>query len=640
MSARFSRAIYFGMIPITLAATLLAIAPQVVPAALALVFGLVFVFLYPGFLVEQIIYLYPGQASLIRVPYFFVSSLAVWAILATALQLIGANWLAFRIVFIVILWALTLGALVRRRHTAGVSPTLHYDEIWIEAALGVACVLVALMVARGARDADDWMYLQITQQILGSNSFQILAASEARYSVRYAFHVWIFLQAFLGQWLNADLVTLLRDWLPTLLAPLALISFYAWAKTFFGRARAALLAVGVQLVIYLTFANGDGWGRGFFARSAQDKFLVWLIILPIALTFAWTWLRDGTFANWFGFAAAMIAGLWVHPVTIFLVVLTLGGFAVFNLISRDSFSRRRWAGLVIASVPVLLTPLVIRATTLPAVFRVNTPDVAAYLRLSDGRLLFQPPFYITDPALIAHPLILVSLVLLVLYAPRVFHDLRAQFLWGSTLVPLALLVNPITMWVLGQLFTPWQLWRFTWNLPAAFMITAVLLELPTLLRSRQARAAWTPLRAGSLVVGIVAALWLSNLNLFRSTNTLFKDHSFDPPVEATLRTLQHTLTKPAMVLLPRDLTRYASAYTYNAVVMSNDAQKEEDARGRQIDRFYDKKADPKFLEAFLQFWKIEYAVVPNGSLQDKFLGRRANTQELYKNTELTLYQTK
>ena len=108
--------------------------------------------------------------------------------------------------------------------------------------------------------------------------------------------------------------------------------------------------------------------------------------------------------------------------------LALGGFALFNLISRRPFARRRWLALVVASLPALLAPAVIRATTLPAVFRVNVPEVAAYIRLMEGKLLFQGSFYIDDPGLVAHPLILLSFAALLLWITRLRSDLRAQFL--------------------------------------------------------------------------------------------------------------------------------------------------------------------------------------------------------------------
>ncbi len=625
---------------LVLAATLLALPPPPLNGLPALVLGIITVFFLPGYLLEKIVNPSASELSLTRLAPFFVYSLVVWAIPATALQLAGANWLTFHIVFIVVMWGLLLAAVARLFRAQPAAHESANTERTVEWGLAALCVGVALLVAVGPRDADDWMYLQITQQFLGSDSFRILEASEARYSIRYAFHVWIFLQAFLGEWLGVDLVTLLRDQLPVLLAPLALVSLYSWARTFFGRAHPALLAVVIQLLIYGTFAYGDGWGRGFFARSAQDKFLVWLIVLPVALAFAWKFLQGGRFADWFGYGAALIAGLWVHPVSEFLVVLTLGGLALFNWLGRAPLPRARWLWIGVASLPALLAPLVIRATTLPAVFTVDTPEVIAYVRLSEGRLLFQPPFYIADPALVAHPLILVSLVLLVaLGARQLRQDLRTQYLWGATLVPLALLFDPLTARLLGEMLTPWQLWRLTWNLPAAFILTdAVLRFLPQLRAPNLARRErlWG---AAALAGGIVLMLALSSVNYGRSFGAFTKDHALNPQVEDMLRTLTRTLTQPARVLLPRDITRYASAYTYRAQVMSNDAQKEEDARGKQIDRFYDPAADPKFLEAFLNFWEIEYAIVPNSSLADRFLSRRAKTQKLYTNDVLTLYKT-
>lgn len=625
---------FFLLALAALAATALAIAPGALDSTLALAAGLLLTFFLPGYLAYKLLLPPPHPLSLARLPVFFVFSLAVWAVPATALQLLGANWAIFRVVFVVILWALFIGAFARARRENKAAPPLTRGDLLPELVVAGLCLIVAWIVANGGRDADDWLYLQVAQQFLGSERFQILAASEARYSVRYAFHVWIFLQAYLGEWLNADVVTLVRQILPVLLAPLALVSFYAWGKTFFGNARAALVAVGVQLLIYVTFANGDGWGRGFFERVAQDKFLVWLIILPIALSLAWNYLRDGAAGNWLGYGATMIAGLWVHPVSLFLVVLALGGFAPFNLISRTPFPRRRWLWLTVASAPALLSPIVIRATTLPSVFTVNTPEVAANLRLSEGRLLFQPPFYLADPALVAHPLLLLSFPLLLLFASRWRNDPRVQFLWGATLVPLALLFNPYTARILGELLTPWQLWRMTWGLPVAFILTQIVLEW----RALPVRG-WSPARLSlALILLLTAAFGLSTLNFERSLLTLRNNQMLNPPAREVMEELRRTLTGPANVLLPRDLTRYASAYTYNARVMSNDAQKEEDARGIQIDRFYRPKADEKLWEAFLTLWEIEYVVIPKNTLQERFVKARAGSVLVYENGEYGIYR--
>ena len=620
-----------AFVTLTLLATLLALAPTTFPAPIALALALFFVFLYPGYLVAQTFQVFGNLKGLFaRLPTFFVFSLAIWAIPATTLQLIGANWSAFRVVFVAIVWLLTIAALWRTRDILRF--TFDAKNLLPEIVLAFICILIAFVVWRGPRDADDWGYLQITQQFIGSEPFQILAASEARYSIRYAFHVWIFLQAFLGEWLNADVVQLLRDILPVILTPLALLSFYTWAKTFFGNTRAAFIALIFQLLIYVTSANADGWGRGFFARSAQDKFLVWLIVLPIAFSFAWNFLREGKGRQWLGYGAAVIAGLWVHPVSLLLLVIALGGFALFNLISRAPFPRKRWLLLLIASAPALLTPFVIRATTLASVFRVDTPDVEAYLRVSEGRLLFQPPFYLADPALIANPFILLSLFVLVISATRLRQDARVQFLWSSTLLPLALVFNPFTARLLGEMLTPWQLWRITWLVPAAFLLTEFVMHAREMFHTRRVTFAL------AFVLALIAALGLTNINLGRSLGNFTQDHALDAPVQDMLLALKQNLDTPANVLLPRKITRYASAYTYRALVLSNDAQKPEDTRGQQIDRFYDPHADPKFLDAFLDFWQSEFVVVEKNTLQDDFLKTHPRAKFLYENEALRLYK--
>jgi hypothetical protein len=252
--------------------------------------------------------------------------------------------------------------------------------------------------------------------------------------------------------------------------------------------------------------------------------------------------------------------------------------------------------------------------------------------LSDGRLFFQPPFYITDPLLLGgNPLILFSLALLVLLAIRLRNEIRVQFLWGTALVPLALLFNPFTARLLGEMLTPWQLWRVTWLVPAAFILTESWYVV------REMAPARRPLLAGALILAAVAALALSTWNLNRSYTNFLQTHALDAPVVDVMYAVENNLSAPANVLLPRRIMRYAPAYTYRAVVMSNDAQKPEDTRGQQVDRFYDPKADPKFLQAFLDVWQSEYVVTENETLQDNFLKEHPKATFLYKNATYTLY---
>ncbi|MCG3142259.1 MAG: hypothetical protein HDKAJFGB_03677 [Anaerolineae bacterium] len=631
-NALLRRVLDFAPPLIAAVATALAFAPQFFPLPLALGLGLGLLLLYPGYLLEQLLFS-TREISLTRLPVFFAFSLALWALPATLLQGLGAHWFAFRLVFVGALWALTLLVWGTRRCR---TPAPAARPEWlIEGALLLLCLLAALLVVRGPRDGDDWMYLQIIQQLMASDPFQIRAASEMRYSIRFAAHVWLFAQAFLGQWLRADVVWLAREALPTLLAPLALVSFFAWGKIFFKQARAALCAVGIQFLIYATFARGDAWGLGFFERAAQDKFLVWLILLPVAFGFAWRYLHDAKFADWFAYGAVLLGALWVHPVSLYAIVLTLGGLALFNLLSRAPFPRRRWGRLLLLTLPVLLVPLLVRVATAPAIFQVTAPDVAASLRLSQGRLLFQPPNYIADPALLGHPAILFALALLIWFAPRLRTDARIQFLWGSALLPLALLFNPFTARALGEMLTPWQLWRMTWNLPVAFILTEGIL---TMLARRPRPFNWkTAAHAAALLIVLGGSIWLADLNLARSWKNLNSAHALDASVEDMLQRLRVVLPAPALVLLPRAMTRYAPAYTYNALVLTDNAHLREGAGGAEIDRFYN-STDAQLWEAFLRAWKIEYVVAPNDSPQINYLNARAKTFARYRNAGLTLYQ--
>ena len=67
-------------------ATLLAVAPTLLPAFLAIPLGVLFVFFLPGYWFEKILFPTQNERSLTRLPAFFVFSLALWALPATALH--------------------------------------------------------------------------------------------------------------------------------------------------------------------------------------------------------------------------------------------------------------------------------------------------------------------------------------------------------------------------------------------------------------------------------------------------------------------------------------------------------------------------------------------------------------------------
>src|SRR5262249_35910584 len=150
------------------------------------------------------------------------------------------------------------------------------------------------------------------------------------------------------------------------------------------------------------------------------------------------------------------------------------------------------------------------------------------MRLSGGRLLFQPPFYQLDPTLVAQPLILISFVLLILFANRLRQDVRVQFLWGATLLPLALLFNPYTARILGEMLTPWQLWRMTWGLPAAFVITEALWSWQGLAFTR-----WSPKAVSlALILLLVGSVGLSSINPARAVWAARNNQELDPDTQA------------------------------------------------------------------------------------------------------------
>lgn len=630
-------------------ATLLALFPHAISNSITFWFALVFVFVFPGFLLDRILFPAEFPWAVSRLPALFVYSLALFAVPATLLQFLGAELDAFRFVYVLILWVLSAVCLARTWGQPVAQAKFAEKEIIVEIILLVLGVIAAMVIANGPRDTDDWTYLAVLQEFIGRGHIATINADQARYSLRYTFHVWLYLQAFLARWIGVDIVTLVREVLPLLLAPLSLLSLYAWGKEFFGRLGAGFLTVIVQLLIYVTFAQADGWGRGFFARVAQDKFLVWLVILPVALQFFWRFISRGTEArkndiSWttlVAYGMALVAMVWVHPIGLVQLLLAIGGFALINLLQRSRISLRRWALIGLTSVPVFLAPLVIHAITPESIFSITAPAVKALLRLSAGRLVLQPPFYIADPSLFENPIIIFALALVPLLVFRLRSDRRAQFLFGSTVVTLALVFNPYTAWVLGQAITPWQLWRLTWGIPVALLVTDLVVQIAGSIGASASVPATRYSRAAIayLVVAGIGALLLSNLNLERSVSYLRKPHALDAQLEDVMRALPRVVTDPSIVLVPRDLTRLPAAFSLNAQPISMVAHAPEDPMGAEIDKFYSGDAESDKSQQFLDFYNVNYILVPKGTpLEKQLRADRTNFNERYRNERYALYE--
>src|SRR5919202_1741843 len=118
---------------------------------------------------------------------------------------------------------------------------------------------------------------------------------------------------------------------------------------------------------------------------------------------------------------------------------------------RDRVLTKRWLAATIWIPVAAAVALAYKFATTSFFFSTEDPKVSIYVEQSAKRLILgPPPLYMAHPNLIMTPLILFAIALLPLLIPYLRKDRRAQFLWGATLLPLAVVYNPFSAWLLGQ----------------------------------------------------------------------------------------------------------------------------------------------------------------------------------------------
>lgn len=635
-----------------LLATALTVNPDFLDGNWRVLCGLFILFVFPGLILQWILFHHDGRLGVEELPAAVVLSLAVWVLPSSLSILLHVDWYQVQNVFLLILWGAGIILAVRTGlHFAPVRPSgpdrvhdsLGYRDWWNSFApvliLLVLVVLAGVLVYRGPRQNDDWVYLGSVQQLLGRTGLEaVVRCCDVRYGFRFALNDWIFLQALVSRWFDLDPISLERDILPTAVAPLSLIALYGWAKAFTQSKWAGLVTVIFQTGIYLTFAGFSGWTYGFIARSAQDKFFASFLILPIVLLFFWRFMREGKRADLIAYGLALIALACIHAIGLAQFVLITGGFAILNLMTRNRFPLVRWALTLIWVIPGAIAALVLRFMTDPSSFAVDA-SAGGLLQLASGRLVLFPPFYVAHPDLIAHPLILIAIATLPLMARGLKTNPRVQFLWASTFLPLAVLFNPVTAWLMGQAITPFQLWRLTWMLPSSLTLAYWIKEsVPAQLGTSFSRG----LKVKSFIAGAVILLGIALSNFYprAALELLAQPHSLGPTVEATLRALPGYACKPSIFLVPRGWSDLLPAFSANTNPIAPGLGTPGNDIGALVDIFYNTPLFTDDLIAGLNLHPVDFVVLPRASpLNDQLHYLPAFYALRYANSGYVVYQT-
>lgn len=467
---------------------------------------------------------------------------------------------------------------------------------------------------------------------------------------------WWVIQALLNYLSGLPPLDMFSFYLPLLLMVVSLLAFYSLSVELLQNHNLALLALLLQLVFYLSGVNSHDWlGRGFFDRIVEDKFLVWLVILPVVLMLAVRYIKYGHRHLLLLLSVSLLASTFVHPIGLVQDGLAIGAFALIHLLcTRQRQSLWRVAALFVLLLLMLGMPLAQRqfqvaqlnslvATNLNPTFSyaAGITDYPNWLGLQATRLWIgsvAAARYLLHPHLIFHPLTLLALLLVPLLLLDVRRSLAAQFLLGNMLIPVLLLYNPLTAPLIGRLITPWLLYRLVWALP----VTLVLIYITRQIFQRFNSIRFQPIY-GLVVVGLLLVAGVTYLlgSYIIESLSFLQERPYWGLTTAERDLLNHLPRRAAdeqVIIAESDrLTYLVPAFTPIKTLYGNSGYTPQ-ARADVASFYQTRLLTPATLQ-LLERWQVKFIIIERDRpLAFQLAGLPAYFGRRYQNQAYALYQ--
>jgi hypothetical protein len=566
---------------------------------LALYLSALLLFFAPGILVCRTFLRehFPGAAS---IPVSFVVSASVFGLLGVPLLM----WQSTLELYLALAGAVVVASLV----VAGVRTRPWAPFRWVESGnggidllwfpFGLLCAALSYVSWTKVPEMYDdlWIYLSNVREFTSADRLALYGPyfGEDVGLSRVRINGWLLEQAALSRVTGIDTIDLVLHYLAPTLVVMALLAFYALARSVLEQRSAALFAASVCALFYLVNLESSllSFGGEFVGRMAEDKFAARFIFLPVALGVAIAFLKGGKKRYMAVFALACWAMMAIHPVGLAISGLAMAGFSlVYVAINwRRKASWARVSGLGLAgfsavAVPALaayvLTGKALTSVLKEADINSNDPDVLAnmvFVRPERQRILeLGEGSYMMHPSLLMDPVILGALLLGVPFLiRRVKASLGAQMLFGVLLVVTVVCYVPQVATFMGdRVVVPGQLWRLAWPLPLAALLTAgwmaweAVQRAGTSLRRLRVPAAsirFLPILAVCAVTWLITPTALAGAELVdRSEDLAQSSRSCFDPVYGWM---QNNIDEPSVVLAPDPENTCIPAYSALTNVVS------------------------------------------------------------------------
>lgn len=403
--------------------------------------------------------------------------------------------------------------------------------LWVPLALlGGALAFVA--TRRVPNDNDDiWVYLS---WVRGFVDAERLALHNPYYGdatgdlSRVHANGWLLEQAALSRVSGLDPIELVLRHLTPVLVILALLAVYALARGLFASERAGVLCAAVYALFHVVFIEPSVHNIGveLAVRVAEDKHAARFLIMPVALLFAYLFVRRRRWRYLLLFAFSCWTVAVVHPVVLAPLGICMLGFGLLH-VAVWPLRRAAWTGmaaLALALWSVALGPMLLvfsGESLVGGLYSADinrTPPEALYATVfiaEHWRHIYElgGSSYIMHPWLILNPAILGAYLLGVPFLVwRLKESLVARLLLGGmVLVAAVVYVPPVATFVGEELVGPNLLWRLAWPIPLLALLTAgwMLWRGLEYVGERMSGAGFGRRAVGALPLALLAALTLA-----------------------------------------------------------------------------------------------------------------------------------
>ena len=542
-----------------------------------------------------------GAAAL---PVAFVVSSSIFALLGVPMLILNRSieeylWVAGAVV----LAALATAAVsVARLETREENSPLGRDErggypalLWMPFALsGAALALISRTTTPNTYD-DIWVYIAWVREFVNADALALrepYLGEQLGGLSRAQINGWLLQQAALARLSGIDPVRLVLDYLAPTLVFVALLAFYALARTLLKSEAAALLAGCLYALFLLVYMSPSvrTFGGEFVARIAEDKFAARFVFLPVALIAAALFLESRRLRYLVLFTLVCWSVVAIHPIALAVLAVTMAGFGLAYVVVNYR-RRAAWTGMA-ALAAAISSVLLIPAAIFLAGGSHSAILYSADINSTDPRVLANMVFvrpewkhilelgggsYIMHPYVILNPAIAAAYLLgLPFLAFRLRSGPAAPMLFGVLVFTAFLVyVPPVATFVGNEVVIPGQLWRLSWPIPLAALLTLgwMAWEATVYAQSRLDRLGLprlavrlAPLAAMLALLAAAMTPTVAGADLYRAGDRF--GQGMGAPYDPIFTWMRENITTPSVVLAPDAENTLIPAYSASANVVS------------------------------------------------------------------------